>query len=211
MTEEAWLRSGDSGQLLHYIMKQRHLQGNLRRLSLFALASALRCWEDDPAIADRVMEIAERLANGQEVDQAELNSLARHGDARGDGMGSKLYDAILVSRHKLKWPVEELAKHIAWSFARARGRGEMAVQCRLLRDVFGNPFRPITFDPNWRTTTAVAIARGMYESRDFSAMPILADALQDAGCENDDVLNHCREANATHVRGCWVVDLVLGK
>ena len=51
----------------------------------------------------------------------------------------------------------------------------------------------------------------MYESRDFSAMPILADALQDAGCVNDDVLNHCREAHAAHVRGCWVVDLVLGK
>ena len=51
----------------------------------------------------------------------------------------------------------------------------------------------------------------MYETRDFSAMPILADALQDAGCDNDDVLNHCRDAKQVHVRGCWVVDLVLGK
>ena len=50
----------------------------------------------------------------------------------------------------------------------------------------------------------------MYESRDFSAMPILADALQDAGCDNDDILNHCRDP-VRHVRGCWVVDLVLGK
>ena len=53
-------------------------------------------------------------------------------------------------------------------------------------------FRPVTFAPEWRTDTAVALARQMYESRDFSAMPILADALQDAGCDNDDVLNHCR-------------------
>ena len=70
---------------------------------------------------------------------------------------------------------------------------------------------PSTFDPDWRTSTAVALAKQMYESRDFAAMPILADALQDAGCDNDDVLNHCRDANGAHVRGCWVVDLVLGK
>jgi hypothetical protein len=51
----------------------------------------------------------------------------------------------------------------------------------------------------------------MYEGREFSAMPILADALQDAGCEHADILAHCRDPQATHVRGCWVVDLVLGK
>ena len=84
-------------------------------------------------------------------------------------------------------------------------------QAELVRDIVGNPFRPVTFAPEWRTDTAVAIARTMYESREFGAMPILADALQDAGCDNDDILNHCRDANATHVRGCWVVDLVLGK
>jgi hypothetical protein len=51
----------------------------------------------------------------------------------------------------------------------------------------------------------------MYESRDFAAMPILADALQDAGCDSDDLLAHCRDPHATHVRGCWAVDLVLGR
>ncbi len=81
----------------------------------------------------------------------------------------------------------------------------------MLRDIFGNPFRPVACDPAWRTDTAMSLARGMYESREFSAMPILADALQDAGCDNDDVLNHCRDAKQVHVRGCWVVDLVLGK
>ncbi|MBY0459037.1 MAG: hypothetical protein K2V38_17005 [Gemmataceae bacterium] len=81
-----------------------------------------------------------------------------------------------------------------------------------MRDVFGNPFRPaVEFLPEWRTDTAMSLAKGMYESRDFSAMPILADALQDAGCDNADVLTHCREANGIHGRGCWVVDLVLGK
>ena len=81
---------------------------------------------------------------------------------------------------------------------------------QIARDIFGNPFRPVTFDPSWRTPTVTALARGMYESRDFSAMPILADALQDAGCDNEDVLDHCR-GPGPHVRGCWVVDLVLGK
>jgi hypothetical protein len=85
------------------------------------------------------------------------------------------------------------------------------LSAKLVRDIFGNPFRPVTFDADWRTSTVVALAKQMYESRDFSAMPILADALQDAGCENDDILKHCRDAKGVHVRGCWVVDLVLGK
>jgi hypothetical protein len=69
----------------------------------------------------------------------------------------------------------------------------------------------VAFDPAWRTSTAVALAKGMYESRDFSPMPILAGALQDAGCDCDDILSHCRDPQQVHVRGCWVVDLVLGK
>jgi hypothetical protein len=80
----------------------------------------------------------------------------------------------------------------------------------IIRDIFGNPFRPVSFSPEWRTSTAVALARQMYDSRDFSAMPILADALQDAGCDNADVLAHCR-GPVPHVRGCWVVDLMLDK
>jgi hypothetical protein len=81
----------------------------------------------------------------------------------------------------------------------------------VLHDIFGNPFRPVTFSPSWRTNTAVVLAQQMYESRDFSAMPILADALQDAGCANETVLRHCRDTSLVHVRGCWVVDEVLGK
>ena len=85
---------------------------------------------------------------------------------------------------------------------------ERVAQISLLRDIFGNPFRPVSFDPAWRTDTAVSLARGMYDSRDFGAMPILADALQDAGCEDEQVLLHCREPGP-HVRGCWVCDAVL--
>jgi hypothetical protein len=88
---------------------------------------------------------------------------------------------------------------------------EMAAQCRLLRDVVGNPFRPATPDPAWLTSTVVALAAGAYADRAFDRLPILADALQDAGCDHPDVLAHCRDPHLTHVRGCWVVDLVLGK
>jgi hypothetical protein len=86
-----------------------------------------------------------------------------------------------------------------------------AHQTSLLRDIFGNPFRPAAFSPAWHTETTLTLAQQMYDSRDFGAMPILADALQDAGCDNEDILNHCRDAKQTHIRGCWVVDVVLGK
>jgi hypothetical protein len=89
-------------------------------------------------------------------------------------------------------------------------RAEQSHQASLLRDVFGNPFRPVTSLPEWRTSTVLALARQMYDTRDFSAMPILADALQDAGCDNDDVLNHCR-GPGPHVRGCHVIDACLLK
>jgi len=81
---------------------------------------------------------------------------------------------------------------------------------RYLDDIF-EPRSPVAFDPAWRSDTAVSRAKHIYESRDFCAMPILADALQDAGCEHADILTHCRDESLTHVRGCWVVDLVLGK
>ncbi|QEG32421.1 hypothetical protein GobsT_72760 [Gemmata obscuriglobus] len=87
---------------------------------------------------------------------------------------------------------------------------ERRAQVGLLRDIFGDLFNPAALSPEWITDTAVALSREMYHSRDFSAMPILADALQDAGCDSKIVLAHCR-GPGPHVRGCWVVDLVLGK
>ncbi len=87
---------------------------------------------------------------------------------------------------------------------------QSAWQCSHLREMVGNPFRPVSRDPQWLTSDVVQLARGIYDERAFDRMPILADALQDAGCDNDDVLNHCR-ADTIHARGGWVVDLVLGK
>ena len=80
----------------------------------------------------------------------------------------------------------------------------------VLRDVFPNPSRPVGFDPRWRTPDVTGLAGGIYEDRAFDRLPLLADALMDAGCDADAVLAHCR-STGPHVRGCWVVDLVLGK
>lgn len=70
-------------------------------------------------------------------------------------------------------------------------------------------YRPVAFDPAWRTDAAVGLARAMYAARDFAPMPALADALAEAGCDDKRILDHCREPGE-HVRGCWVVDRVLG-
>lgn len=84
-------------------------------------------------------------------------------------------------------------------------------QCPLLRCIFGSlPFRPITIDPCGLTSPVTQLATAIYEERAFDRMPILGDALEDAGCTNASILEHCR-SGGEHVRGCWVVDLVLGK
>ena len=106
---------------------------------------------------------------------------------------------------------------------------ERIIQAALLRDIFGNPFHPIAFAPAWRNAAALSLAQKMYNSHDFGEMSDLADLLEDAGCDNEQILNHCRYSGhqtelhsglppagngtqtSVHVRGCWVVDLVLGK
>ncbi|MCI0456133.1 MAG: hypothetical protein L0Z62_04030 [Gemmataceae bacterium] len=85
--------------------------------------------------------------------------------------------------------------------------------CQIIRDIFGNPFCPAVADPTWLSWNGgavVALAKAMYEDRRFEEMPLLADALEEAGCTDESILSHCRGANQ-HVRGCWVLDLLLGK
>jgi hypothetical protein len=86
----------------------------------------------------------------------------------------------------------------------------IAQPCEILRDIFGNPFRPIALDPRWLTSSVLDLARSIYDERAFDRLPILADALMDAGCDHDEIISHCR-TEGPHVRGCWVVCLLLGK
>jgi hypothetical protein len=92
----------------------------------------------------------------------------------------------------------------------AAGRHECSAQAALVRDIFGNPFGPISINPSWLTPTVQALALAIYKERTFTVLPVLADALEEAGCANDAVLSHLR-GPGPHCRGCWPVDLILNK
>jgi hypothetical protein len=87
---------------------------------------------------------------------------------------------------------------------------ELAVQTALLRDIFGNPFHSVVLDSAWLTQDVVNLAQSVYSGQGFNALPILADALEEAGCTDAGIFSHCRQPGP-HVRGCWVIDLLLGK
>ena len=87
---------------------------------------------------------------------------------------------------------------------------ERSCQCDILRDIFGNPFRPVALTGNWQTPETKRIAQQIYDDRAFDRLPQLADAIEAAGCTDADILSHCR-APGPHVRGCWAVDLILGR
>jgi hypothetical protein len=212
MTEAEWLTCEEPGPMLGLLRGR----ASARKLRQFDAGCARTIW--DPLVDERSRRavtaaegLADGAAGGAEVEAAAAEAWDARDELlmrRGHGFrpGSPLYGAVAAA----------CAASPYRTFDRFTDddpllKDSPLAQAALLADIFGNPFRPAAFDPAWRTSTATALARQMYESRDFSAMPILADALQDAGCDSDDILNHCRDPHATHVRGCWVVDLVLGK
>jgi hypothetical protein len=222
MTEKEWIDCPDPRPML------RFAEGTTgdRRLRLLAVACCRQIFPliPHPELRDLV-ELTESYADGR-VAMTELQLAlagvigADYGDLETDAESAG-YAACWTANRKLsevKKVPAETAKALAnraakshssrlWKETRA---AEFAHQAILLRDIFGNPFRPVTFDPRWRTTDVVGVAQAIYEDRAFERLPILADALMDAGCDHDDILAHCR-SDGPHVRGCWVVDLVLGK
>jgi hypothetical protein len=203
VTEEEWYSTTDP-QALFNVLFARSGHARKRRLLLCGCCRVLY-----PQLVVRRadwLELAERYADGLATDE-ERKQVNPGAFTRSPWSNSAGYMVLY-------WATLRDASHANVRNALiAIGQGNLthrALVCDLIRDIFGNPFRPVAFDPSWRTSTAVALARQMYESRDFSAMPILADALEEAGCDSPDVLAHCR-GDGPHVRGCWVVDLVLGK
>jgi hypothetical protein len=155
-------------------------------------------------------ELVERFADGH-LDAAGLAAAIATVTATVRAARIREGDAFLprdLVRRSAHWSA--LNTVLSASAIAADWTDEYAAQADLLREIFGNPFRPVAFSPDWRTDTVMALAAQMYESREFSAMPILADALEDTGCSNKTILEHCR-GPGPHVRGCWVVDLVLGQ
>jgi hypothetical protein len=214
VTESEWLSSSANPMdMICFVYR--------RKARVFACAVARHYWAylvDERS--RRAVEVAERC--DPDPDEWGLTELAIAHEEAERALG-EIRELLAAGDHKPKAKIIESAAYAALytTYRRPSEAGMFVIQTDamvddehlwppLLREIYGNPFQPLTFDPRWRTDTAVALARQMYESRDFSAMPILADALQDAGCDSDDVLNHCR-GPGPHVRGCWVVDLVLGK
>lgn len=221
MEPDEWFTLENSSAMLHFLMKRkRRAPPSRRKIILFAAAIGhhICCYLNDPQ-AIRSLELAEELADGRAW-CAECDALKQSLDTN---MAYSAVARTVLCMGELT-RIEELAEEafraegIAWDrLFNLDPEDRPDSPGALLRELFGNPFKvgsphsPPAIKPSWRTGTAVTLARTVYESRDFSAMPILADALQDAGCDNEDVLAHCRDPKATHVRGCWVVDLVLGK
>jgi hypothetical protein len=104
-----------------------------------------------------------------------------------------------------------------WSEEEKREKAARKQLARVLREVLGNPFKPPRFEEAWRTTTAVEVAKAIFAERAFDRLPLLADALLDADCDEEQILRHCRGTElglkepVQHIRGCWVVELVLGR
>jgi hypothetical protein len=206
-----------------------------RKFRLFACACCRRVWgasriAPEPHLIEAV-DLAERFADGLSPDESRrqlvrtlTDEAAGHAGSGGTMMAlaTLKVGTLSVGRSAVAACSNRVAQQAEAAWVRGvdspgrRAAGQAAAQVEyqaqadLFRDIIGNPFRPVTLDPAWRTGTAASLAEGMYESRDFSPMPILADALQDAGCDNEDMLGHCR-GDGPHVRGCWVVDLLLGK
>jgi hypothetical protein len=205
MTEAEWLACDDPIQLL------RHLQPdeNGRKRLLLTSTCLRRSWETLPQAGREWVECAEQAADHR-ISLEALSALQEDceqaiADRWGTGKGIEAIDAVKELFYARYWFDDYI-----YLIGDAAWKAERREQVVILRDIFGNPFRPVNVTPTWLTSTVVALARQMYESRDFTPMPILADALQDAGCDHPDILDHCR-GPGPHVRGCWVIDLVLGK
>jgi hypothetical protein len=197
MTEAEWLREESARRKLDWVKKltTQPLAIRQRKYRLLAVAVARFSYRWPDSLQESC-DLIERYVDGL----ASLVEFREAADrARGVGLAHTLlsHDPFLSASGMIA-NCSPLSTHSSVDSG------------NLIEEVFGNPFRHVTFSSEWRTDTAITLAQQMYDSRDFSAMPILADALQDAGCDSDDILSHCR-GDGPHVRGCWVVDLVLGK
>jgi hypothetical protein len=226
MTEAEWLASSDLRALLGVVSQK----ASDRKLRLFACACCRRYWHWLENRARRIVEVVELHADG-------LAGAAEYRDVREQAaalwqeeFGTNYLDNAIYSLTRYPDSLAEMVAGVAISIAatvelEARKRGldsagakaaasaEQVAHCDLLRDICHGPRRAVFFKPRWvRWNNAKVgnIARAIYDERAFDRLPVLADALEDAGCDDADILRHCREPGE-HVRGCWVVDLLLGK
>jgi hypothetical protein len=234
MTEAEWLARTDPAPMLEFLRGR----ASDRKLRLFGVACCRRGWENltDPK-ARRALELVERAADGSDIrvklgrasiDLADIlyTLEQRYGEFgyvcdyqwRPTQAVQSLFDrrerselAPVSTIWSVPYFIIQFVRECSIAEYQERDEiAEKAVLSRILRDICGNPFCSVTADPRWITSTAVALTQAIYADRAFDRLPILADALEEAGCDQPDLLAHCR-GDGPHVRGCWVVDLILGK
>ena len=222
MTEAEWLTCTDPQKMLEFL-RSNYQTLSVRKLRLFAIAC---CRSVVYAGTERevceAVDTLEKFTEGT-VSQSELQAACAGAEAVWiaefgcDYVSATVYEATRLAATDPFGAVSH-ASFLASAAADLRaGRGtkvaELAAQGHWLRDIFPCPFRPKMVKRSWFTWNEGAVprmAQGIYDERAFDRLAILADALEDAGCDHADILTHCRQP-ADHVRGCWVVDLLLGK
>ena len=195
MTESEWNKCTDPVFMLEFLRGKV----NDRKVRLFSCACCRRIWHLLSEQSRDVVMLAERYADGLVSDEERLAARQLPSETGADAASR-----AAVARYAESM---EATPVLASS---GLGRVEEAEQARLLRDIVGNPFRPANTEIAWVTPIVVALAQAIYDDRAFDRLPVLADALEEAGCIDADILGHCREPDP-HVRGCWVLDLLLGK
>jgi hypothetical protein len=212
MTEEEWFATSDARAMLRLWNARRVRKVSRRKLQHFAQAVATSIPEllAIPAAVE-LLRLGEQAAESGEPPAIADAERERILGQIGVGWASMLCRHLLAISDPKQWGRPEDHADMAAGYARRQiGEDATCDHAQILRDIVGNPFRPVTLDPAWRTATVTSLAQAIYEERAFDRMPILADALEDAGCTEVALLQHCR-SGAAHVRGCWAIDAVLEK
>ncbi len=216
MDEAEWWACADPDRMLKFLGRKY----SARKLRLFAVACCRRFWFLLGKTSRRAVEVAEQFADGgaglQELDEAGdlAGGRERVSNRESPAVSATFHDAFKAARgasaYAAGWAVASVTPMREWEAAFG---AECARHAGLLREIVGNPFRPASVAPRvlaWEGGTVVRIGQGIYEGNRFQDLPVLADALEEAGCDDSDLLAHCRESGE-HVRGCWVVDLLVGR
>jgi hypothetical protein len=214
MMAREWDSSTHLWLMLHNAEQQT---GDQRKMSLFGTGCCRRhrsfLRPESQALLDEFEDLLDRLSRPTSADVCTAGQALCHRANSVVGLVRPLNPFTYKLRLAVAKAVCYAVSGDAWGaygyFTELDPKEEGAF-VHLLRDIFGNPFRPLSINPTLRTDTAMSLARQMYDSREFSPMPILGDALEEAGCSESEILDHCRLAR-DHVRGCWVVDLLLDK
>lgn len=169
-------------------------------------------------LLNRVRELVvetTRLRATASLHAASAIDLKARGDEAADRNNPKKANLLYAASEETVRKLEEQTANKANDLHDQKAKGDRKAMGRMLLDVVGNPFKAYRFEPSWRTDTVRSLAKAIYAERAFDRMPILADALLDADCDEEAVLRHCRgtEVHTTegpyHIRGCWVLDLIL--